>query len=247
MDANLWVFVKYLAEHSPAFAHVPDKDALIAELGRSIEAVYAPAWRAHPDYWPSKEDPHNPTVVAVFAHPEYRGHSESYVIARVGDVLSPANLRWAARTLGDFKCLRPIRNDWQVSKTRIGYISWSLRGKGNAFRCREELKQLLPRKYRPLITLARRIATTPKTAYLKAWMLDHPGANLRDKSVLPDWYKAASRDELNFGKFAEHAASRAHGLANYITLENLWRIVTGQIHPDAVPNFINHQPLLLDD
>jgi hypothetical protein len=169
MESSLWVFVKYLAEHSPAFAHVPDQQVLITELGRSIEAVYGPAWRAHPDYWPSKEDPHNPTVVAVFSHPEYQGHSESFVIARVGDVLSPANLRWAARTLGDFKCLRPIRPGIPVSQTRIGYVSWSLRGKGNAFRCREELKQLLPRRYRPLITMARRVATTPKTAHLKAW------------------------------------------------------------------------------
>ena len=244
------IYARYLAQHSPAFTKIEDKAALADELAQLIDETYFPAWLAHPDYWPSMEDPHNPTVVAVFSHPFYQGHDESYVIAGVGDVLSPANIRWAARTLGEFKCLRPILPEMPVSKTRIAYISWSLQGKGNAFRCRERLKCLLPKRYRPLITMARRIERTPKWAYLKEWLHSERAGqpvDLKNKACLPTWYTATTRDVLNFQRFAEYAGSRANRLTNFITLENLWRAATGQVHSDDVQGLVTHQTSFLDD
>lgn len=236
------------------FADIEDKIGAATELTRIIHDVYHPAWKAHPDYYSTDfSQPYNPTVIAVYEHEAFKGHTESYMIAGLSDLLAPAQMEWGKRTLGTFRCIRPIRADIPVHRYRISYLSWSIKGSGRAFRCRQELKSLLPTKYHPLVSLARKAARAPKHFHLSQWMKDHQGEHidLRNRSILPDWYNRKTRQEMNRERFIEMAGGRLGGLSRYITLENFWAAATGQCHPDEVQTLITHQMglpgLILDE
>jgi len=246
-------FTRWLVEHNEiiagaiAPASAGDQAVAADELAQIVTRSYWPAWQAHPDFRQSTtEDDHNPAVVGVWCHPAYQGHSESFVIARLGDVLAPANVRWGARSLGEFQCVRPVLPTIRVSATRITYISWSLKGSGQGFRCRQLLKGLLPAKYHTYIVMARRIARNPKTYHLAEWLLDHSGQgiDLTDRRQLPDWYNQETRDRLNYFTFIRRAGAALIGIEQYVTAPNFWRIATGQVHPDVVHNLLVHQPRL---
>jgi hypothetical protein len=247
MNETTAKFSWWLVTHNALFAGIREQDDQItsgAELARIIEQTYFPAWKSHPDYRPSGEDPHNPMVVAVWSHEALKGHTESYMIARLGDVLAPAHMEWGRRTLGEFKCVRPILSTVPVHPSRISFISWSIKGKGRAFRCRQELKSLLPTKYHKLLSLVRKAARTPKTAYLSEWLLNEKAGqkvNLRNRSELPEWYNHATADQLNFARWKQLAGRDLDGLDRYIRLGEFWRAATGKMHPDDVITLVTHQ------
>lgn len=241
-------FAWYLANQSDLFPSVHDEASRIgvaADIARLIEDTYWPAWVEHPDFHPSEfSDPWNPTAVAVYRHEEFQGHDESYMIAGINDLLAPAQITWGRRTLGDFLCIRPILDEIPVHPTRIGFISFSLKGSGRAYRCRMELKRLLPARYRPLISKARQCARMRKLAYLSEWLLREragQAVNLRDRTSLPLWYTETTRDALNFQRFLDHCGSQLKGMEVYITVENFWIAATGKCHPDEVRKMVTHQ------
>jgi hypothetical protein len=241
-------FAWYLAHQSDLFPSIHDKAGRIgvaAGIARKIEDTYWPAWLEHPDYHPSEfADPWNPTAVAVYQHENFQGHDESYMIAGISDLLAPAQMKWGRRTLGTFSCIRPILDEIPVHPTRISYISFSLKGSGRAYRCRMELKRLLPSKYRPLISKARQCARTPKSAYLSEWLLNEragQAVNLRDRTSLPAWYTQTTRDALNYRKFLDQCGDQIRGIETYITMDNFWMAATGKCHPDEVPGLVTHQ------
>lgn len=238
----------WLVNHCAIFADVNNKVEATAELVRIIKDAYFPAWQSHPAYRRSpSEDPHNPHVVGVWEHEEFRGHSESLVFARLNDILCPATQSWGSRTLGTFKCVRPLLPEHPHHPERIIHISWSIKGAGRAFRCRQELKRLLPSRFHSLITHARSQAKKPKWMHLKEWgqhddrereALRH----LHKRSALPGWYTSKTRDEFNREQFFTLYTDRLIGLHKHITPEHFWMAATGQCHPDEVQGMVTHQP-----
>jgi hypothetical protein len=240
----------WLVNHCEIFADIEDKIGGAAELVRIIRDVYFPAWQSHPSFSPStSEDPHNPHFVGVWEHEAFQGHAESLVFARLNEILCPAVQEWGKRTLGKFKCVRPILPEHPHHPERIIHISWSLKGAGRAFRCRQELKRLLPSRFHPLIGHARSQAKKPKWMHLKEWGQHDDGErealrHLRKKSALPDWYTSKTRDQFNREQFLSVYADRLAGIHKYITPANFWMAATGQCHPDDVQNLVTHQMML---
>ncbi len=223
----------------------PEAISRASQAAQTIQDVYWPAWQSHPDFaaasrW-CEQDPNDPAAVALYRHEPFHGHRYSYMIAPVFDLLAPAQLTWGEKTLGEFVCILPIRDDLPVHPTRIGYIRWSLKGAGKAFRARQVLREMLPAKYRPLISLARSFARTPKSAYLPIeWKLAHRGQVWR-QSEMPEWYRYKTRDRLNFESFCEKYRERLAGIEAHIGRESFWICATGQIHPDDVFKHLTYQ------
>lgn len=210
----------------------------------TIQNVYWPAWKDHPDFAESarwcEQDLNNPVSVAIHRHEPFQGHQYSAMICPVFDLLTPAQLKWGAKKLGEFMTLLPIRPEIRVHPTRISYISWSLKGAGKAFRARQVLRVMLPAKYRPLISLARSLARTLKSAYLGEWKLAHAGKAWK-RSEMPGWYRAKTRDQFNFEAFCERYAGRLEGIEARISREAFWKCATGQVHPDDVFKHLTYQ------
>lgn len=247
----------WLINHCNLFAGADDKVAGAAEIVRIITDVYFPAWKSHPSFRPSAtEDPHNPHVVGVWEHEAFKGHTESLVFARLNDILCPAVQTWGARTLGRFKCARPLLPEHPYHPERIIHISWSIKGAGRAFRCRQELKRLLPSRFHPLLAHARSIAKKPKWMHLGEWGTQDDGEreakrHMRKRSNLPAWYTSKTRDAFNREQFLTIHADRLIGLQKYMTPDNFWIAATGQCHPDEVQTLVTHQMglpgLILDE
>ena len=223
-------FVIYLVRHGGLIENVDGQPVLRASVAELMDLVgrFELAWRSHPDFYPTFP----PAAMSVWSHEAYRGHTESYVMAGMSDVTSPAHLKWGRRSLGEYAGIRPVPPELPVSREREIFLSFSLKGAGKAFRARRELKRLLPRKYRGYVQKARHFRRDTKYMAYKAL---RGGINPEPDAE----YRHTRADEYRFRLFSWHYADKLAGLP--IGLRDFWRIATGQVHPDQVATYFTRQ------
>ncbi len=150
------------------------------------------------------------TVVAVFEHdPGINGMTESYIIGDVVGVLT--NLGWGERKLGKFTEIVPAWDGCPTDPYLILVWSNSLKTKAaRAKVARDELKRLLPRRLRRLVTLARRT-----------------NAQRKDLMLAENERTTKTKGELFFERRVN--ATDRELLSQYVDLDFFWRAATGGV------------------
>jgi hypothetical protein len=228
-----------LAELSSSLrASIQDEQDLLFAAGLTLKRIrqFDSAWCAHPSYEDcNSRDPLNPHVRAVFKHPPGRGGKEfSFVIGSMQDLISPQNIRWATRSLGDFHCLAPMESDTPVHPHKILSLSYSLNGAGFVFTARMRLKELLPKHLHRFISEARRVNRKPKHWFLSS---GDPATDKRLKESQPEWYRKKSKGEL----WVELGLKEQDRKEIRLIMDPLdfWECATGRVHPDDIESRLN--------
>ena len=230
--AQLARFVWYLAGHGGLLENTGGRSVPRTQVADLLDLVirFELAWRNHPDHYATFP----PAAMSVWTHEPYRGHTESYVMAGMTDVTSPAHRKWGQRSLGEYAGIRPVPPEWPVDRQREIFLSYSLKGAGKAFRARRELKRLLPRKFRALVQRARYFSREKKYVAFKSLV---GGLN----PEITEEYRHTTADEYRFRLFTHHYADRLIGLEDYIDPRAFWVCAIGQVHPDEVIHYFTHQ------
>ena len=194
-----------------------------------------------------------PLCLATYKHERGVRGDTSWSVGGLTEVLAPATLKWAGRTLGEFVGVEPV-GDWVVMsnpiKYRMAMISNSPLAGGNAYECRMVLKGMLPRKLHPLVGKARRANSKPKYLYLGNVLAEAgvEGAEIerqhklmrRKPSVQPVAYRSRSKGDL-FLIYGLTDKERA-GLSPYfVDLLDFWRVATGDVKSIDASQYVNQQ------
>lgn len=256
LDRKTVSFAAFLVEHGYFADMLKDdtlEDKLYAErlLVLKIQHYHA-CWQQHLEYY--ETEPWNPLVVGVWEHePGKRKLTESYVITQLNDVLAPATQAKMARTLGTFKCIRPIPEDMPYVYGRMAWYSNSLKAGGKAYAARMELKALLPQHLHKYISKLRGWSAEPKWIYLimhysqAEWMgmcREAKDQLKRTPSLQPDWYSQSSKAEL--WATCRIKPEEYNDIATYINPVDLYLCASGEVHPDDVHTYVLHQKSLFD-
>lgn len=148
--------------------------------------------------------------VAVFEHPPGRGgRTESYLIGDWPDILS--NLAWGARKLGRLSDIIPA---WEGCPTSHDYVlvwSFSLQSRAaQAMAAREQLRQLLPKGLRPLVSRARTF-------------------NRLGKRVLLGEGEVATQSKCDLFLERRLSSQERSELSWFIELADFWNAATGRV------------------
>jgi len=158
------------------------------------------------------------TCVAVFEHlPGRGGHTESYIVGDVQDVL--AQIEWGERKLGEFVGIVPVWDGLPVDPYFVTVISTSLQSQAARDKmARDRLKELLPDTLHSLITLARRMNRRPKRDWLPPFT---------EESEAPDWWRGREKGEL----FVERTLSddERRRIAVWMYPLDFWNVATGRV------------------
>lgn len=239
-----------------------DLREIVHHLDHLIDVWWA-AWRAHPKFAENNArlptHPDDPVVCGVWHHDpgiEYR--TESYIIAPVRDVCSPATQAWGKRTLGEFVAIRPVLPGMDVHWCRQSQISYSIRGGGQAFACRMELKRYLPQRVHPLISKVRHVNRSGKWEWVRRWWEKERGVqswrdfhhnhNMKElaqrnkfEGLVPAWYWDRTKEELILDYLLEHEAERLAVVARYMDPLQFVRCANGKVHPEEVKDYVTRQ------
>jgi len=130
-----------------------------------------------------------------------------------------------------------------VSIWYVSTLSYSYRGKGKGYWARVRLKELLPRKLHRLITIARRLNRMPKYKYLPPRETGQPRWS---KENWPDWYRRSTKADLALEQIGTLYPEDVPKLYRYMDPLAFWRCATGQVHPDDIAGYVDHQLTLFD-
>ncbi len=174
-----------------------------------------------------------PLVMGVFTHePGKYGKTESYIITNPIEIIG--QIDWGEKTLGTFSGIKAIE-PWVILdptiRMRYGFLSYSLKGGGKAYWARMTLKQLLPKKTRPLIQFARKV--NRQTLGRKKWAeAGHPHIKTKfDKFV----------------HLAEENYPQAIGLlAQLMDVKDFYNCATGRVNPNEIEKYIMTQKVMFN-
>lgn len=186
------------------------------------------SWCEHPSYdmyhEKVEEAPENVLMMGVFQHePGHLKRTESFILGNYWTVVK--SIEWGEKSLGKFIDIRNIPHEVELDpmiRWRIAYLSYSLKGSGKAYRARMVLKKMLPKKARALIQYAR---------HMKRKILHNSDIKKFGRSKKKRFLDAAPR------VYPDKVAI----LEKKMTLEDFWECAIGKVHPDDVPEYIQHQ------